>query len=112
MAFKDYIYEADDATNSYLIRLDTDQATLAGAVVGTPTDAFHVIANRSRRRFGIAPRHILLRRLVGTAPNEKAYTTRLAIATKAAYDAISVGSTQSINSLTYTVSQKVAESKR
>lgn len=112
MAYRDYIYESDDAANSYLIRLDTDQATLAGAVVGTPTDAFHVIANQSRRRFGIAPRHIVLRRLVGTSPNEKAFTTRLSMATKSAFDAIAVGSSQTINGITYTVSQKVAESKR
>ena len=112
MAFKDYVYESDDATNSYIIRLDSDQADLAGAVVGTPTDAFHVIANQSARKFGISPRHISLRRLVGTAPNEKAYTTRLAIATKAAFDAIAVGSVKAINSINYTVAHKSPESKR
>lgn len=112
MAFKDYIYESDDAANSYFIRLDTRQATLSGAVVGTPTDAFHVIANGSRRRFGINPRHVVARRLDGTAPNEKAFNTRLAIATTTAFAAIAVGQTVTINGLTYTVAYKSAESKR
>lgn len=112
MAFKDYIYEADDGDNSYLVRLDTDQATLSGAVTGTPTDGFHVIANGSRRKFGINPRHIIAKRTVGTAPNEKTFSTRLAICTQAAYDAITLGATVSINGTSYVVSFKSPETKR
>lgn len=112
MAFSDYLYESDDGNNSYLIRLDTDQATLAGAASGTPTDAFHVIANGSRRRFGVNPRHIICRRTVGTPPNDKSFTTRLAIATQAAYDAIAIGQSVTINGTAYTVSFKSPETKR
>jgi len=112
MAFKDYVYESDDAANSYLIRLDIDQASLSGAVVGVPTDQFHVIANSSRKRFGIHPRHISLRRAEGTQGEGRIHTTRLAICTKTAYDGIAVGSGQTINGVTYTVASKNPESKR
>lgn len=111
MAFQDYIYESDDGSNSYLIRLDTRNATLAGAVVGTPSDAFHVIANGSRRRFGINPRHILVS-TNPTDPTLKAKTTRLAICTEAAFDAISVGATVSVSGTTYQVNFKSPETKR
>lgn len=112
MAFKDYVYESDSASNSYLIRLDTDQATLSGAVVGTTTDGFHVKVNKNRRAYGLHPREISLRRLVGTAPNEKSFFTRLAICTKAAYDAITVGDGVTINGINYTVTAKTGEFKR
>jgi hypothetical protein len=112
MAFKDYVYESDTAANSYLIRLDTDQATLAGAVVGVSTDGFHIKVNKNRRSYGLHPREITLRRVVGTAPNEKTFFTRLAICTKAAYDAINVGSAATINGINYVVATKTGEFKR
>lgn len=111
MAFKDYIYEADDGSNSYLIRLDTANATLAGAVEGTPSDAFHVIANGSRRRFGVNPRHILVS-TQPTDPTLKAKTTRLAICTEAAFDGIAIGATVSISGVSYKVAFKSPETKR
>lgn len=112
MAFQDYLYESDDGNNSYLIRLDTDQATVAGAVTGTPTDAFHVIANNSRRKFGVNPRHIIAKRVVGTGAAAKSFSTRLAICTVAAFTALAVGATVSINGTSYTVTAKNPESKR
>lgn len=111
MAFKDYIYESDDGSNSYLIRLDPVNATVAGAVAGTPSDGFHVIANSSRRRFGINPRHVLL----STQPDDetvKPKTTRLAICTEAVFDAIEVGQSLSVSGTSYKVTFKSAESKR
>ena len=112
MAFKDYIYEYDTASNQYLIRLDTDQATLAGAVVGISTDGFHIKVNKNRRSYGLHPREITLRRSVGTAPNEKTFFTRLAICTKAAYDVLEVGSAASINGINYVIATKTGEFKR
>jgi hypothetical protein len=112
MAFKDYVYESDDAANSYLIRIDTDQATLSGAVVGTPTDGFHVRVSNTPRRFGITPRHINLRRAEGAQGEGKIHTTRVAICTLAAYNAISPGAGVAVNGINYAVASKSPERKR
>jgi hypothetical protein len=120
MAFGTYVYESDKTTGagagaaavSYLIRMDTDQQTLAGAAAGASTEGFHVLVNKTRRAYGLHPRHIVLKRSVGTAPNDKTFFTRLPICTKAAYDALAVGGNASINSIQYIISAKVAEFRR
>lgn len=112
MAFQDYLYEADDGSNSYLIRLDTDNATVAGAVVGVPSDGFHVYANGSRRKFGINPRHIIAKRVVGTGNAAKTFSTRLAICTPTAFDGLEEGEAVTINGVAYTVAFKSPETKR
>lgn len=116
MAFGTFVYEGDLA-DSYKIRLDTDQQTLAGAVVGTTTAGFSVRANPSSKRVsGLNPRHILVSRVVSAggppATLSKKFFTRLAICTQAAFDAIAVGDNVSINSLNYTVETKVPEQRR
>jgi hypothetical protein len=108
MAFSDYVYESDSAT-TFLIRLDTDQATLAGGVTGTPDISAHVRVSSSRREFGVQPRFVTCKRLVGAAPNQKTLSTKLACCTEAAYDALNVGSGLSINGVAYTVSSKTPE---
>lgn len=112
MAFRTYIYESDRAT-SYKIRLDSDQATLAGAVLaGTTTEGFHVKVNKSRRAFGLNPRHLVLKRITAPAQGEQSFFTQLAICTEAAFAAISEGSTVTVNGVTWSVDRKEGESRR
>lgn len=121
MAFKTYIYESDlpnDAEPtvepaSYKIKLDTDQATLAGAVIaGATTAGFTIVNYKNRRQRGLHPRRIICSRFVGTAPNDRKFSTSLAICTQAAYDAISAGDAVSINGINYVVEIKEPEFKR
>jgi hypothetical protein len=108
MAFSDYIYESDTDV-SFLIRLDTDQAPVAGAVAGTPDIPAHVRVSSSRRDFGVQPRFITAKRLVGAAPNQKTLSTKLAICTEAAFDGLNVGGAVTINGTAYTVASKTPE---
>jgi hypothetical protein len=114
MAFKDYVYESDKADESYKIRLDTDQQALSGASVGTTTSGFHVLTNKSRRSFGLHARRIIVKRVVGTAPNEKTFFTRLPICTAAQFAAPATadGATVTINGVTYVISGREAEFRR
>lgn len=111
MAFADYIYESGFGV-SFQIRLDTDQATVAGAVAGQSDVPAHVRVSSTRRQFGVLPRHIVAKRLVGAAPNQKTLSTRVAICTEAAYDALAVGGAISINGNPYTIGAKIPELTR
>lgn len=111
MAFGNYVYDSDTGT-SFQIRLDTDQATIAGGVAGPSDIPAHVRVSSTRRQFGVQPRHIIAKRLVGTAPNQLTRSTRLPICTPAAYSGLSVGSAVTINGTAYTISAKVPEITR
>lgn len=111
MAFGNYVYESDNGV-SFQIRLDTDQATVAGAVAGASDIPAHVRVSSTRRQFGVQPRHIIAKRLVGTAPNQLTRSTRLPICTPTAYSGINVGSSVTINGTAYTVGAKVPEITR
>jgi hypothetical protein len=108
MAFADYVYNTNYSV-SFQIRLDTDQATLAAATAGASDIDAHLTVSKSSRRYGIHPRTITLKRVVGTGAAAKSFFTRLAICTQAAWEGISVGSTQTVNGVSYTVSSKDAE---
>lgn len=111
--YKSYIYEAADGTSSFKIRLDTDQAALSGAVIaGTTTQGFHVKVSKTSRSFGLNPRHIVIKRTEGVAPDDRTFFSRLAICTEAAYDAIADGAVVLINGINWIVDRKVAETKR
>jgi len=114
MAFKTYVYESDDANESYRIRIDTDQATISGAVTGATTSGFHVVLSRSRRSFGLHPRFISLTREEGSAQDGtgKIHTTRVAICTPAVYAAIALEQGVQINGVAFKVSGKTPEIKR
>jgi hypothetical protein len=114
MAFKSYVYEADNGTDSYLIKLKTDQATVAGAVVGSTTQDFHVKVSESQRSYGVHPRFISLTREEGAAQDGtgKIHTTRLAICTKAAFDAFVKNQQVSISSISFKVAGKTGEKLR
>jgi hypothetical protein len=113
MAYDTYIYEAADGASSFKIRLDTDQATLSGAIVaGTTTQGFHVRVKKSRRAYGLNPRHIVAKRKVGVAPADKTFFTYLAICTEAAFAAIETGSAVLINGITWVVDRKEPETKK
>lgn len=108
MSLADYVYESD--TNiSFFVRLDTDQATVAGGVAGVPDIPAHVRVSSSRRDFGVQPRFITAKRLVGAAPNQKTLATKLAICTAAAFDSLTVGSAVTINGTAYTIGSKTPE---
>lgn len=111
MALADYIYESDSDV-SFLVRLDTDQATIAGGVTGAPDIPAHVRVSSSRREFGVQPRFITAKRLVGTAPNQKTLSTKLAVCTQAAFTGLTVGSSVTINGTAYTVASKTPEINR
>jgi hypothetical protein len=108
MAFADYVYQSDSAV-SFQIRLDTDQASLAAGSSGVSDVPAHVVVSKSSRRYGIHPRTITLKRVVGTGATAKSFFTRLAICTAAAWAGIAVGSSQTINGVAYVVSSKDAE---
>lgn len=107
----DYVYESDSGV-SFQIRIDPDQATLAGGVVGSSDVPAHVRVSSSRRDFGVQPRFITAKRLVGAAPNQKTLSTKVAICTPAAYAAINVGASVQINGTAYIVGSKSPENTR
>jgi len=111
MAFGRYIYESDSGVSFY-IRMDTDQATEAGAVAGTPDIAAHVQVSGSGRRYGIQPRHIVATRLVGVAPDQYTKSTRMPVCTPAAFAALADNAAIVINGTNYTIARKVDEERR
>lgn len=114
MAFKSYLYEGKDGTSSYYIKLDTDQAAISGAVVGSPTQPFHVVVSRSRRAYGLKPRFISLSREEGVAQDGsgKIHTTRLAICTQESFNGIALNQGVSINGIDFKVASKTDETAR
>jgi hypothetical protein len=111
MPFKRYVYESDSGVSFYL-RMDSDQATIAGAVDGTPDVEAHVRVSNTPAKFGITPRHLIASRLAGTAPNQYSKSTRVPICTPAALAAIAGNSDITINGVAYKVQRKVAEVRR
>lgn len=113
MAFRTYIYEAADGTSSFKLRMDMDQAALAGAVIaGATTQGFHVKVSKTRRAYGLEPRHLVIKRVVGIIPDDRAYYSKVPICTEAAFAAVAQGDVVLINGINWTVDQKVAETKR
>lgn len=111
MAFADYIYQSDSAV-SFQIRIDTDQAQEVGGVAGVSDVPAHVRISSTRREFGVQPRHVTLKRLAGTAPNQKVFSTKLAVCTPAVFDALQVGATLEVNGVSYRVASKTPEINR
>ncbi len=109
MAFVDRAYDSDQGFTA-LIRQSTAEAAASGAAGGTVDAPFHVYSSGSRRRFGVHARGVRLSRVVGTAPNQFTKNSFLAYPTPAAYDAVELASTVTINSVAWTVSSKVPES--
>lgn len=111
MALGNYVYESDSGV-SFQIKLDTEQATEAGGVVGASDVPAHVRVSSSRRDYGVQPRFITAKRLVGQAPNQKTLSTKLAICTPAAFNGIAVGSAIQIGGVAYVVASKSPENNR
>lgn len=113
MAFRTYVYEAEDGVSSFKLRMDTDQAQLSGAIIaGATTQGFHVKVSKTRRAYGLEPRHLVIKRVVGVIPDDRAYYSKVPICTDAAFDAISLGDIVLINGINWSVDQKVSETKR
>lgn len=113
MAFRTYIYEAADGVSSFKLRMDTDQAELAGAVIaGATTQGFHVKVSKTRRQYGLEPRHLVIKRVTGEIPDDRAYYSKVPICTIEAFDAVALGSVIDVNGVEWMVDQKVAETKR
>jgi hypothetical protein len=108
MAFADYVYESDLAS-TFQVRLDTDNAAVAGGVIGPSDIPAHVKVSSTGREFGVRPRFITAKRLVGAPPNQFSRSTRLVICTEAVYDGLQVGAAVVLNGIGYTVSSKTPE---
>jgi len=113
MAFRTYVYEAADGVSSYKLRMDTDQADLSGAVIaGATTQGFHVRVSKTRREYGLEPRHLVIKRVVGVIPDDRAFYSKVPICTAAAFAAIAEGDVVLINGINWTVDSKVDETRR
>jgi len=104
-------YEAN-STRIHSIRLSTGFAAVAGTLpTGAINDDVKVKVSKSNREFGLRPRGVVLSRLLGTAPNQFYKYTFLPLRSIADYTdpAYSVGSTVTINSIAWIVSEKRPE---
>jgi hypothetical protein len=109
MAFTDISYELDNGTGVCLLRVsDAELAatTVSAKAVNLP---FHALNSGSVRKFGVHPRGLRLARTVGTSPNEFSKFSFIAAPTKAAYDAVAVGTDLSVGGAVWTVSGKRPE---
>lgn len=113
MAFVDSKYEVDNST-IVSIRTDDDISALMGTPPTGDVDLnIHCLVNGNRsREFGIHPRGVTLSRTIGTAPETFKKYKFLPVLTSAglATATFSVGATITIGSVTWTVSDQVAES--
>jgi hypothetical protein len=104
-----YKYE-DDNAQIHSIRLAA--ASIAAAPGGSATGALTGIpveGRRSSRSQTLQVRGVRLVRRVGTAPNDKAFTTFLVIPTLAGYDGIAVQDAITVGGVAYTVQRKLPE---
>jgi hypothetical protein len=104
-----YGYE-DDNGQVHSIRLDA--ATIAAAPGGSasgPLTGIPVEGRRSSRQRTLQVRGVRLVRRVGTAPNDKAFSTFLVIPTLDGYDGIAVLDTITVSGVTWTVQSKLPE---
>ncbi len=108
MGFVNRGYESD-AGFVCVIKQSDAEAAASGGSGGTPDAPFHCLSSGSRRRFGVHARGVTLTRTVGSAPNTFTKSSFLAYPSKAAWDAVAVGSTVAIGGTSWVVSAKVAE---
>lgn len=103
---------ASDGGAVFKIRLSTDKyAALTVDTGGASTVDAYVKISKSKREFGLRPRGLLLSRVIGTAPNTFKKYDFLPMLTAAAMAGETVGETIQIGSITWTIADKVAESK-
>jgi hypothetical protein len=105
-----YLY-TDDAAVTHPIRISTAAATAQTSVAtqGTATSKISARVGGSRRQRGLLARGVRLTRKVGTAPNQGTRSTFLPILKKADWDALTEGSSVTVDSVAYTVSSQVSE---
>lgn len=108
MALSDYVYESGSGV-SFFIRLDDTQATLAGAVTGTPDIGAHVRVSSTRREFGVQPRFITAKRPASADPDAKILSTKVAVCTETAFNGLATGAAVTINGVGYTIASKTPE---
>ncbi len=112
-SFQTSKYETDAGT---VVRIRISDASL-GVLGNTPPagaiDDPNIYAYAqnpgSKKKKQLNARGARLQRFTGTGAARKRYTTFVPILTEAAFDAITVGSEVTLNSLTYTVADKVNE---
>jgi hypothetical protein len=104
-------YESDGG-GIYLMKLTPNYALAAGT---NPTGAINrdisVKVSRSKREIGLSPRHVVLGRTVGTAPNTFVKYTKLPLRSPADFNSATYakGAPISVGSTTWEVYGKVAE---
>jgi hypothetical protein len=104
-------YESDNGA-IYLMKLSPNYALAAGtSPAGAINREITVKVSRSRREIGLSPRHAVLGRTVGTAPNTFVKYTKLPLRSIADFTSATYAKGQpiSVGSTTWEVYGKVAE---
>lgn len=110
--FQRYAYISDNAT-SYAIRASTKVAGAQATAASAPgADVPTVDTGRGTRGNGVRPRYIRLRRTAGTAPNIKAYYSKLPIFLSADVSAMRATATFTLDGVTWNNAGYVSESVR
>ena len=100
----------DDRGGIHRIRLSA--GTAAAQATAPPTTGFTdspVIGHRSSRRSTLQVRGFRLTRRVGTAPNDKAFTTFLPICRLTDYNAGELGGALTVSGTSYIITRKIPE---
>jgi hypothetical protein len=107
--YNNYVYE-DDKAGLHKIRLaQTSFAAQPGTAPAGAYTGIPVESRRSSRSQLLNVRGLRLVRTVGTAPNDKTFSTFLVCLSKAGYDSVIEGASITVNSVTYTVGKKIPE---
>lgn len=111
--YKKYPYTSDTGTTHPIsIDIPTFTAQTTPPVAGGTTSAISAKISLGRREGGIRPRHLVLTREVGTAPNAKTLYTKLVVLLPADYAAFQTGGAVTVNSIAWTIGQKEPERQR
>ncbi len=103
-----YTYVSDDGDNKP-IRLAAATATAGSFSQGATDDADFVKVSKGNREFGQRPRGLTLSRNLGSDDEPNLRYKFLPMATQAAFNAASIGSTITVGGVSWTVIGKRAE---
>jgi hypothetical protein len=113
VVYDTYTYTADGGV-THPIRLSTNGALAQPTVASqsAPTSSISAEGGGSRRRLGLHPRGVRLKRTTGTGVARKTFSTFLPILLVADYNTLTKGAPLTVNGVAYTVSDKIGEKVR